>query len=85
MRRYMANPKAFTIKKWMAQLLPHQYPKHDNTVERLSVALVTDRDLSDFGALITELYEAGYRRAVTDYKAEFEKLGITVNVVPGKV
>jgi hypothetical protein len=81
MMQYMANPKAFTVKRWLADLLKNKYPPHDTIAERVSSSLVTDSDLADLGKLIGEIYESGYRKAVDDYRAQFEKLGVKINVV----
>jgi hypothetical protein len=81
MMQYMANPKAFTVKRWLADLLKTKYPPHDTIAERVSSSLVTDSDLADLGKLIGEIYESGYRKAVDDYRAQFEKLGVKINVV----
>ena len=82
--RYMSNPRAFTLKKWMAELLKAKYVNHDAIIERVASSLVTERDLQEFGRLITDVYEAAYLKAVNDYKSQFEKLGINVNIVPEK-
>jgi hypothetical protein len=80
--KYMSNPKAFTLKKWLVELLKSRYMQHDNIVERVATALITEKDLTDFGAMITDLYEIAYQKAVSDCKEEFEKLGVTINIVP---
>lgn len=85
MAKYMANPKAYTVKRWLSALLKEKYTtKHDSTVERVSSALITEQDLQDFSSLITELYEIAYRKAVADYQQEFEKMGVKINVVAEK-
>lgn len=79
--KYMANPKGFTMKKWFAELLKDKYPPFEAIIERVSAALVTDKDLQEFGKIITTVFEAGYFKAVNDYKGQCEKLGIKVSVV----
>lgn len=81
MLNYMANPRSFTLKKWLAELLKEKYPPHDQTADRVATALVTEKDLEAFGKLIIEVYEKGYFKAVSDYKEQFEKLGVKINVV----
>lgn len=80
---YMANPRAYTLKRWLFELLKDKYGPHDKTAERIAAGLPTDHDIEDFGRLAAEIFECGYRKAVADYKTEAEKLGIKVHVVPG--
>jgi len=80
--KYMANPRGFTLRKWLLQILQNRFEKHESIVERLGGSMATDGDLQAFGRLATELYEVGYLKAVNDYKEQFEKLGIKVNIVP---
>lgn len=81
MMKYMANPKAFTIRKWLYDLLKLQYSAHDEIVERVSTSLSTDRDLTDFGNLMSQVYEAGYRKAVDDYRSQIEGMGLKIHIV----
>lgn len=82
--QYMNNPKAFTLKKWFIELLGNRYPKHDPIIERVAMALSTDNDLKEFGALVAEVFEAGYFKAVNDYKEQAAKAGMEVKIVPPK-
>lgn len=80
---YMANPRAFTVKRWLYELLKDKFGPHEKISERLAVSFQTDQDVEEFGRLAAEIFECGYRKAVDDYKTEAEKLGIKVHVVPG--
>lgn len=80
--KYMSNPKSFTMKRWFYDLLGMDYSSHDTIIERVSTALTTQKDLEDFGKLIGQVYEKGFRRAIDEYKKEVEKLGLKVNIVP---
>lgn len=82
--KYMSNPKSFTIKQWLSQLLQENYSHHDQTAERVAASLLTEQDLEDFGKLLTQVYEKGYRKAVEDYKHQVEKFGIQVTIGPEK-
>ena len=79
--RYMMNPRAFTLKKWLLDMLKDKYAQHDNIVERISVSLTTDRDLEDFAKLMLQVYECAYMKAVSDYKSQAEKLGLNISIV----
>jgi len=78
--KYMANPRAFTLKKWMADILKEDYGKYDGIIERMAMALQTHDDLQDMGSLISQIYDKAYRKAIDDYKEQAEKLGIKVSI-----
>jgi hypothetical protein len=78
--RYMSNPRSFTLKKWFIELLKEEYPPFDAIVERIATSLITDKDLKDFGQLVTHIYAKAYRKAVEDYRKEIEKLGLKINI-----
>jgi len=80
--RYMSNPRSFTLKKWFVELLGKDFTPHNNIIERISSAIVTEQDMKEFGGLITTVYEKAYRKAVDDYREQVEKLGLKINVVP---
>lgn len=80
--QYMANPKAFTLKKWFGELLKSNSKNHEDIIERLSLALITNKDLEDFGKLIANVYESGYFKAIADYKKQLGKMGLKVEIVP---
>lgn len=79
--KYMSNPKVFTLKKWFCDMLKINYTPHDTIIERVSCSLTTEKDLEDFGKLIGQVYETGYRKAVEDYKDQIEKLGLKIEIV----
>lgn len=79
--RYMSNPKAFTLKKWFYDLLNLNYAAHDQIIERVATALTTEKDLEDFGKLIGQVFDIGYRRAVEDYRKQIEEMGLKVQIV----
>jgi hypothetical protein len=81
MMKYMANPKAFTLKKWFYDLLKLNYSNHDQIIERVSTSLVTEKDVEDFGKLIGQVYEIGYRKAVDDYRKQLEDMGLKIQIV----
>lgn len=79
--RYMSNPRAFTLRKWFYDLLKLNYVSHDPIIERVSTALTTEKDLEDFGKLIGQVYEIGYKKAVDDYRSQIEAMGLKIHVV----
>ena len=81
---YMANPKSFTLKQWFVGLLKEDYAPHDQIIERIAVSITTDKDLKDFGKLVTTVYEKAYHKAVNDYKEQAEKLGIKITITAGE-
>jgi len=81
MIQYMNNPKAFTLKKWFIELLGNRYTNHDPIIERVSMSLSTDNDTKEFGSMIAEVFEAGYFRAVNDYKEQAKNAGMDVKVI----
>lgn len=78
--KYISNPRSFAIKKWMVEILQSDYHLYDDIIERISYALVTEEDVRKFGSLISKIYEKAYVRAVKDYAAEAQKLGIKVKI-----
>lgn len=78
--KYMSNPRCFTLKKWFAELLKKNYMQHDEIVERVSTSLLTDKDVESFGKVVMSVYEAGYKKAVEDYRSQFEKMGVKINI-----
>ena len=81
MMSYAANPRYYTIKKWLMDLLKEKYVENDQIIERLSTAIVTNKDLEDFGKLVGHIHEVGYKKAVIDNRQQLEKLGYNVNIV----
>lgn len=78
--KYMSNPRCFTLKKWFSELLKSDYQQHDELVERVATALLTDKDVEKFGKLIMNVYETAYKKAVEDYRVEFEKMGVKISI-----
>jgi len=66
------------LKHYLPKFLLDRYPKHEDIINRLGHYLVTDQDFSTFMALIVDVYEIGYTKAIEDYKEQLEKSGIRV-------
>jgi len=76
----LQNPKIYALKKFMAQILEQKYASHDDIISRMTHNLVTDADMMNFSKLVTDVYEAGYLKAVAEYRDQLLKLGIKVTV-----
>lgn len=76
----MSNPRCFTLKKWFSELLKADYAQHNEIVERIATSMSTDADVTNFGNLIMNVYETAYKKAVSDYKTEFEKMGVKISI-----
>jgi hypothetical protein len=81
MTRFMYNPRAFQLKKWFASILKEKVVPHEQIIERTAAGLVTDKDMTEFGALISDLYAVAYTKAVEDCRGECEKMGVQLKVV----
>lgn len=80
----MQAPRSLAIKKYIAQILENKYMAYEETIERATHQLITERDMSSFGKMVADIYEAGYMRAVNDYKTQLEKMNIRVNITTQK-
>jgi len=76
------NPKVGVVKKYMAEILKGRYPNNAEFIERIATLLATDQDVSQFGVLIGNVFQAGYEKSVKDHRAELSKHGITITVKP---
>lgn len=79
--KYASNPKGFTIRRWLLDLLENRYAPFDNIVERIGSSLVTEQDLKEFGGLVTAIYERGYLRAMEQTKKQLDEMGVKVRIV----
>lgn len=75
------NPQGTALKRYLYEILKDKYPKHHDIVERIASNLQTEKDLQNFGALVVELFEMAYAKAVEDYKAELGRMGYKVDIV----
>ena len=76
----MSNPKCYTLKKWVSELVKKDYQQHEEILERIATSLSTEKDLDSFGKLIMNIYESAYKKAVNVYKVEFEKMGVKISI-----
>ena len=78
----MQNPQAFAIKKYLFDMLKERYSRSADYIERLASGVTTKGDYEALGSLMADVYEAGFLRAVDQYKEQLAKMGMKVNVVP---
>lgn len=76
------NPQSIAIKKYLFEVLKERYGKNEKFIERMAATITTKDDYEDLGRLITDIYETGFLKAVNEYKDQFAKIGMRVNVVP---
>lgn len=80
----MQNPQAFAVRKYLFEMLQERYSRNADYIERLSAGVTTKGDYEALGSLMADVYEAGFVRAVDQYKEQLAKMGMKVNVVPEK-
>ena len=74
------NPRILAIRRLVAQLLGNKYGQYDEVLQRSMHHLVTEADLMSFAKMVGEVYEAGYLKAVGDYRTQLAKMGINVAI-----
>lgn len=75
------NPQSIAIKKYLFELLKERYSKNENFIDRFSNMITTQQDYEDLGKLLVDIFEVGFLRAVNQYKSQFEKMGMKINIV----
>lgn len=78
----MNNPQAVAIRKYLFDILKERYGKNSSYIERLASSVITKEDYESLGVLVADLYEAGFMRAMDQYKEQLAKVGMKVSVVP---
>ncbi len=79
--KYASNPRAFTIRKWLGELIGIKCEDYRDLTDRLGPALVTDKDVQEFGNMLSSIYEAGYLKAMLKMKDQLDEMGVHVKVV----
>jgi hypothetical protein len=80
----MQNPQAFAVRKYLFEMLKERYTRNADYIERMAAGVTTKGDYEALGSLMADVYEAGFVRAVDQYKEQLAKMGMKVNVVPEK-
>ena len=81
---YLGGVQSNYLKRILFNVLNEKYSNHEMIIERLGYTLQTEADTAQFVKLISELYEAGYAKAINDHKAQLEKLGLKVTMSQSK-
>lgn len=76
------NPQAVAIKKYLFEILRERYARSSGYIDRLALGTMTREDYESLGALVADIYESGFMRAVDQYKSQMARLGMKVEVVP---
>lgn len=76
------NAQAVAIKKYMFEMLKERYSKNERFIDRLASTVATKEDYESLGSLVADIYEAGFVRAVDQYKEQLAKVGMKVSIVP---
>jgi hypothetical protein len=77
----MQNMHSSAIKKYLFEILQGRYQKNERFIDRLSSMIVTKEDYESLGALVADLYETGFLKAVDEYRGQMTKMGLNVSVV----
>ena len=75
------NLHSSAIKKYLFEMLKDRYQRNEKFIDRLSAVVVTKEDYESLGTLVADLFEAGFVRAVDEYKGQMAKMGMKVSVV----
>jgi len=54
----------------MSQFLGSRYEEHKEIVERIATILVTEQDFQKFMQMMASVFEAGFMKAVNDYRSQ---------------
>lgn len=74
------HPYQMALHKYMFELLQERYPQHANIISRIAHYMVTENDLREMSALVSDLYEKAYTKALNDYHSQLEAAGIKVAI-----
>ena len=72
--------KMLAIRQFVAGIVKERYPVHEDLLQRVCHALVTDGDAQAFAALLRDFHHAGYAQAVDDYRGQLAAMGLTVDI-----
>lgn len=79
---FFQNPQSTTIKRYLFEILQERYSKNEKFIDRIAATVVTKEDFDGLGSFVTDIFEAGFLRAIDQYKDQLHKMGVKVNIVP---
>lgn len=82
MNPFAQNPQATAVRKYLFEILKDRYQKNSDYIDRLAAGVATKKDYESLGALVADIYESGFVRAVDQYRDQISKMGMSVSVVP---
>lgn len=71
-------------KKYLFDLLKDHYFKNEIMISRLTHYLTNENDVKEFCQIVADSWNAGYVKAVEDYKSKLLEMGYTVEIKEGK-
>lgn len=74
------HPQQIALHKYLVSILEERSNNHRNVISRISHFIVTDQDVREFVAMIGDVYEKSYLKALQDYHKQLEAAGIKVSV-----
>lgn len=80
----MQNLHSAAIKKYLFELLKGRYVRNEKFIDRISAGVNTKEDYEALGSLVVDIFETGFMKAVDEYREQFAKMGMKVNVVPDR-
>lgn len=80
----MQNLHSAAIKKYLFELLKGRYVRNEKFIDRISAGITTKEDYEALGSLVVDIFETGFMKAVDEYRDQFTKMGMKVNVVPDR-
>jgi hypothetical protein len=82
MNPFASNPHSIAIKRYLFEVLKERYGRNEKYIDRMAAATLVQEDYEALGSLVVDIFEAGFLRAVDQYKEQMSKMGLKVDVVP---
>lgn len=76
----ISNPYKTAILQYAQQLMKERYANYHDTILRASSTFVTQQEALKFAKMLVEIFEAGYLKAVEDYKKQVEAHGLQIKI-----